>query len=247
MFHLIESPSGFDGDRFEPNPDQQGTADMIALNTRFAALAALQPGKLLAFTVQLLNLPTKATRLLCGLGRNLSRVVGHDPVRAVSRHLNPEQTHLVVFGKALDFDPLAGVQLRRLPVQRVKAGVGAMTVRIVHLAIGFQRTVVHFAQGFDHQYQRLGGVPALHQHSLKRQRFLIHDVAQHFLNMIELAFAVARRLINPVVDQPELIPFGIDVQKLVEELGLVGSLYTLDALHCQKNYSGPHKLDQRLR
>ena len=65
--------------------------------------------------------------------------------------------------------------------------------------------------------------------------------------MLKLAFAVARRIINPVVDQPELIPFGIDVQKLVEELGLVGSLYTLDALHCQKNYSGPHKLDQRLR
>ena len=119
---------------------------MIALNTRFAALAALQPGKLLAFTVQLLNLPTKATRLLCGLGRNLSRVVRHDLVRAVGRHLNPEQTYPVVFGKALDFDPLALAQLWRLPMQLIDSGVGALAVRVVHLAVGFDRTVVHLAR-----------------------------------------------------------------------------------------------------
>ena len=113
MFHLIESPSSFGSNCFEPNPHQQRTADVIALNTRFAALTALQPGELFSFTVQLLNLPTKATHLLRGWGRILSGIVRHDPIRAVGRHRNPEQTHLVVFGKALNFDPLACAQLRR--------------------------------------------------------------------------------------------------------------------------------------
>jgi hypothetical protein len=65
---------------------------------------SFQAGHLLTFAVQLLDLPAEATYLLCHLGRILSAVVGHDPIRAVGRHLNPEQMHLVVFGKAFDLD-----------------------------------------------------------------------------------------------------------------------------------------------
>jgi hypothetical protein len=91
----------------EPDPDQEGTADVVALNPGLAALAAFQPCHLLAFAVQLLNLPAEATRLLCRLSGILSGVVGHDPVRAVGGHLNPEQAHLVLLGEAIDFDDLA--------------------------------------------------------------------------------------------------------------------------------------------
>jgi hypothetical protein len=74
---------------------------------------------LFAFAVQLLDLPAKAARLLCGFCGILSQVVGHDKVRAVGRHLNPEQVHLMVFGKAFDFDPLAVGQGLIVPVEGV--------------------------------------------------------------------------------------------------------------------------------
>jgi hypothetical protein len=71
---------------FAPDPHQQRTAEMMALEARLAALAAFQPGHLCACAVQLLHLPADAARLLCGRGGILSQVVGHDVVRAVGRH-----------------------------------------------------------------------------------------------------------------------------------------------------------------
>src|SRR5512143_1296193 len=97
---------------------------MIALNPSLATLAAFQTGDLLAFAVQLLNLPAKATRLLSSLRGILSGIVGHDPIRAVGRHLNPEQTHLVVFGKALDLDRLPVRYFGSAPGQRIHSLVG---------------------------------------------------------------------------------------------------------------------------
>ncbi|MDG4553183.1 MAG: hypothetical protein P9E24_02880 [Candidatus Competibacter sp.] len=105
ILRLVDGTSGLGGQFLEPDPDQEGTADRT--DARLSALTAFQPSNLFAFAAQLLDLPTKATHLLSGLRGILSGIVGHDPVRAVgSRHRNPEQARLVVFGKAFDLGPL---------------------------------------------------------------------------------------------------------------------------------------------
>ena len=47
MFDLVDSLVGFAGDLFKPNPDQEGTADVVADDTGFATLTALQARELL--------------------------------------------------------------------------------------------------------------------------------------------------------------------------------------------------------
>src|SRR5262245_42737689 len=101
MFELIHRAARLCCECFEPNPHQKRTTDMIALDTCLATLAAFQPGHLFAFPTHLLNFPAEATRLLCGRSGLLSQVVGHDVVRAVGRHHNPEQLHFVLLGKPL--------------------------------------------------------------------------------------------------------------------------------------------------
>ncbi len=105
VFELIHRAACLCREFFEPNPYQKNTADMITLDARLAALAAFQPGYLSPFAVQLLDLPAEAAHLMCGFRGILSLIVGHNVVRAVGRHLNPEQLHFVVFGKAFDLDP----------------------------------------------------------------------------------------------------------------------------------------------
>ena len=83
MFKLINGATSLRREFLEPDPDEESTANVIPLRTRFAALAAFQAGDLLAFAVQLLDLPAEAARLLCGLGGILSQVVRDDKVRAV--------------------------------------------------------------------------------------------------------------------------------------------------------------------
>jgi hypothetical protein len=99
LLELINRATGLGRQVLEPDPDQEGATDVVALNPGFSALAAFQPCHLLAFAVQLLNSSVETARLLCRLGGILSGVVGHDPVRAVGGHLNPEQVHLVVLQK----------------------------------------------------------------------------------------------------------------------------------------------------
>src|SRR5512144_2384397 len=74
MFQLIEGPPRLCRQLIEPDPDEERTTDMIALNPRLPTLAAFEPCDLLTFPVQLLDLPTKATRLLGGLCRILSGI-----------------------------------------------------------------------------------------------------------------------------------------------------------------------------
>lgn len=62
--------------------------------------------------MKLLDLPAEATRLLCHLGGMLNGVVGHDQVRAVGGHLNPEQAYLVILVKAIDFNGFYRVPVR---------------------------------------------------------------------------------------------------------------------------------------
>lgn len=136
---------------------------MITLNTRLTTLAAFQSGDLFAFAVKLLDLPTKAARLLCRQRGILSGIVRHDPVCAVGRHLNPEQAHLMVIGKALEVDSLTVDQLLRVPFQRVHTMVRALPVGVIPLAVVLQQTIVDLRERFDEQHQCLGHRPGLHQ------------------------------------------------------------------------------------
>lgn len=211
MLELIDRTADLGRQVLEPDPDQEGTADVVALDAGLAALAALQPGHLFAFTVQLLNFPAEATRLLCRLSGGLSGIVGYDPVRAVGGHLDPEQAHLVVFKETLDLDGLAVRQLGRTPDQRVHPLIRPVAAGIIHLAVVFERTVIDLLQGFDEQHQLLGGIPGVHQHGAKRQPLVMAHVRQHVMDVIELGFAVPIGIIEAVIDEPELIGRRIDV------------------------------------
>jgi len=64
MYDLIDGRMRFLGHLFEPDPDQDGTANMVAQNARGAALAAFQSGELFGFPMKLLNLPAQAAHLV---------------------------------------------------------------------------------------------------------------------------------------------------------------------------------------
>lgn len=51
MFQLIEGLACLNAQRFESNPDEKSTPDIIALNACFAALAAFQARQLFDFAV----------------------------------------------------------------------------------------------------------------------------------------------------------------------------------------------------
>jgi hypothetical protein len=78
LFELIDVGSGLTSQMLEANPDQDGASDMIALDARQARLTAINTGGLFGLAVKLLKLPTRATHLLRGLGRILSKIVGGD-------------------------------------------------------------------------------------------------------------------------------------------------------------------------
>ncbi len=211
MFKLIHRAACVGCQFFEPNPDQQRAADMVALDARLPTLATLQACQLFPFAVQLLNLPTKAARFLCRLRRILSQVVGDDIVRAVGGDRDPEALRLVVFGKAFDLNPLAVLKLRFRPRERIHAPVRLRALRIVHLPVVLERAVVDFVQRFDVKHQVFRGVPGVHQHGLKRQLLLIDHVLQHLPNMVKFSLAVAIGVIDTVVNEPELVGLRVDV------------------------------------
>ncbi|PRX24029.1 hypothetical protein B0G75_12472 [Paraburkholderia sp. BL18I3N2] len=57
VFDLIEGAAGLPGNLSETNPHQYDAGNVIALDTRFEALAALDPGQLLGLAMKLLDLP----------------------------------------------------------------------------------------------------------------------------------------------------------------------------------------------
>lgn len=85
MFDLVERTLRLSRDVGQADLHQHGAGDMVSLDTRLAALATLKTLELLDLAVKLLDLPARATRILCRRRRVLSEVVGHDPVRAVAR------------------------------------------------------------------------------------------------------------------------------------------------------------------
>jgi len=107
MLYLVDSLFSSMSYSFQTNPNQHGTTNMISHNPRFTALTSFYASKLLSFSVNLLNLPTKAARLLYSFSVILSYVICYNIVRALVRKHNPEQLHFVLFRKTLDLNQLA--------------------------------------------------------------------------------------------------------------------------------------------
>jgi hypothetical protein len=146
MLKAIQGLAGFSGQVREPGPYQEGASNVIALDARLAALALFQAGQLFCFTVKLLDLPAPATHLLCARQSILRQVIGDDPIRAVGRHHNPEQFHLVHFGKSLDLDHLAISEFLFAPSERIDPAIFLLAVGVVNLAIVLERAVITAVQ-----------------------------------------------------------------------------------------------------
>ncbi len=84
MLDLINRLPPLVSHRLQACRDEECTSNVIALNSRFAALG-LYPGHLLEFAVKLLNRPTDARHLLCPLRQGLSYVVCGDTFRLSPR------------------------------------------------------------------------------------------------------------------------------------------------------------------
>jgi len=169
LFKLINGSSRFLSDLLEANPNQNSASDMVTLNTRQTTLTAFNTSGLFGLSMKLLNLPTQATHVLGRLGRILSKIVGSDKVRALGGKHQPEQFHLMTFGKVLDVQRFSMLNFVFNPRQAIHPLITAFAARLVHLAIGLQGTVVDFIQAFNVQQQFAFGLPTIHQHPTKRQ------------------------------------------------------------------------------
>ena len=85
MFDLIDRLLSFISYLLEPDPDQDGTTDMITHDSRLTTLATFQAGELLGLAVKLLNLPTNAAHIPYSRRIILSNVVCNNIVRAPGR------------------------------------------------------------------------------------------------------------------------------------------------------------------
>ena len=129
------------------DPDQNGTPNMIANNASLATLTVFQTGQLFGFPVKLLNFPSQGdTHLLYGLGRILSKIVGHDIVRALGRQHYSEQFHFMIFRKALDLDDFAVWFFLICPLQSIHTLIRLDSTRVIHLAVVFERAVIDLFQ-----------------------------------------------------------------------------------------------------
>lgn len=191
-------------------PDQQSTMNVIALNARFSTLASFNPRQLLDLAVHLLNLPAHRTHFSCALRRRLSDIVSHDVIRAVGRHLDPEQLHLVVSWKISQLDPLAIPQRRLIPLQAIDRPIGQTTVTIIDHTVTLDGTVKELLVPVKEQHQFLAGIPRVHQDCLEHQA-AAQSILEHRRHMIQFAPPILPRIINAVVDDPELAAMRMDV------------------------------------
>jgi len=211
MLKLINRGGSVLSDLFEPYPNQDSAANMIALNTRQATLTALNTRHLFGFAVKLLNLPAQATHVSCGLRVILSQVVGGDIIRALGGEHQPEQFHLMPLGKILDVEGFAMLLVVVSPRQAINALVGPFLMAVIDQAIVFQWAVIDLVQALDVQHQLTLGIPCVHQHPTKRQFLVIQCVVKHLTHMIQFGLAVVVWVINSIVDDPELVKLRIDV------------------------------------
>ena len=211
MFDLINRLLSFLSNLFESDPHQDRTADMVADNSGFPTLTTFQSGELLGFSVKLLNLPAQATHFLYGLRVVLSHIVGDDIIRALGRQHHPEQFHFVILGKALELHHFAMRSFQLRPVQPIHSLIRLHSTRIIHLAVILERAIIDLFQALHKQHDILGRIPAIHQDEPKQKFLLIHTVCQHIMHMIQLGLAIPVRIINALVDDPELVQHGIDI------------------------------------
>jgi hypothetical protein len=184
---------------------------MVANDPGFSALATFNASQLLGFAVKLLDFPAKAAHIMYNLHVVLRHLVCDDVVRALGRQHNPEKFHLVVTREAFDFDDFAMLFLGFCPFKTVHTLVSFCASRIIDLAIILEWTVVKLVQPINREHHFFRSVPTIHQNSPKRQLFLIDAVEQHFMYVIQLSFAIAIRIINAIVNDPELVYLRIDV------------------------------------
>lgn len=236
MLDAVDGLLGLPCDVGQAQPDEHGTGDMVSLDARLAALVFLDAGDLLEFAVKLLDLPAHATHLLYGSVRILSQVVGDDPIRAVGGYRNPEQFDLVVFRETLDLDELAMRPVVVGPRQLVDAAIRLLAAGIVDLAVVLERAVINLVQRIDEQHQLFCRVPGIHEDRMKRQLLVLHDLRDHVLHMIELAFAIPVGIVDAVIDDPVLACLGIDVHA-------VDQADTFDKPVCITGKLQPHQFD----
>ena len=211
IFDLIDRTLRHMSNLFETDPDQNGTANMISNDAGFSALATFNSGQLLGFTVELLDFPAKAAHILYDLHVVLRHLVCDDVIRALGRQHNPEKFHLISAREAFDLDDFAMFLFGFRPLKTVHTLVRSCATRIIDLAIILERTVVNLVQPVNCEHHFFRGVPAIHQNCPKRQLFLVDTVEQHVVHMIQLGFAIAVRIINAVINDPELVDLRIDI------------------------------------
>jgi hypothetical protein len=211
MFNSINRSLCFLSDLFQPHPNQDSTTDMVSDNPGFSTLASLQPGKLLGLPMKLLNLPAQATHFLYSLCIVLSQIVGYDIVRALGRQHHPEQFHFVIFWKAFDFHDFAVLLFYFRPFQFIYSTVRLHATRIVHLAIVFERAVIHLFYLFDEKHHLFSCIPTIHQNSIELKLLLVYTVGQHLMQMIQLRFTIPVGIVDTVIDNPKLVGRRIDI------------------------------------
>jgi hypothetical protein len=184
---------------------------MISNDPGFSALATFNSGQLLGFAVELLDFPAKAAHILYDLHVVLGYLVRDDVICALSRQHNPEKFHLISAREAFDLDDFAMFLFGFRPVKTVHASVRSCATRIIDLAIILERTVVNLVQPVNCEHHFFRGVPTIYQNCPKRQLFLVDTVEQHIAHVIQFGFAIAIRIINTVIDDPELVDLRIDI------------------------------------
>ena len=185
--------------------------ETIQIRMAQATLAAFQASGLFGFAVKLLNLPAQATHLLSVLSGILSKIVGGDIVCALGRKHQRGQFHLMTFGEVLDVQGLAMLEFSLCSNQTIHPLIARLSGVVIHLAIVLQRTIIDLAQTLNMQHQLAFSVPTVHQHAPKEQLLVSDGVVEHVAYMIQFGLAVALRVINPIVDDPELLKLWVDV------------------------------------
>ena len=184
---------------------------MVSLDARPAALAGLDSGELLFFAVKLLDLPAEAGRFLHGLGGELRGVVGDHIIRTLGGKRQAEQFQLMPLGEAPQVDVLARKLILGAPGERVHPVVVAPLPGLIDEAVALEGAVVEFLERLDVEHQPLRGVPTVHQHGLEVELLVMHQVVEHLLDVVELGLVVAAGIVDAVVDDPELLRCGVDI------------------------------------
>ena len=81
VLDLINGSMCLDSNLFEPHPNQDRTADMIANNSCLATLISFNASQLFGLTVKLLDFPAEATHILYDLHVVLLHLIRDDVIR----------------------------------------------------------------------------------------------------------------------------------------------------------------------